>query len=77
MFVCSEQCAGKSHNLKTGNISFETVAKFKNLATSCDVTQLFTGHGHLKGFLFRLGVVNGLTCRRCDEEEMHLHVVCN
>jgi len=37
MFMCSEQCAEKSHNLKTGNISVDIVEKFKNLVTSCDM----------------------------------------
>jgi hypothetical protein len=30
---------------------------------------LFTGHCHLKGHLFKLGLTDDLTCERCLEED--------
>jgi hypothetical protein len=41
------------------------------------VTELLTRHCHLKGHLFKLGLVNSPKCDRCKEaSEMALHVLC-
>jgi hypothetical protein len=41
------------------------------------VVGLLTGHCHLKGHLFKLGLSNCPTCERCQEEdETATHVLC-
>jgi hypothetical protein len=41
------------------------------------VVGLLTGHCHLKGHLFKLGLSNSPTCERCrEEDEMATHVLC-
>jgi hypothetical protein len=40
-------------------------------------TGLITGHCHLKGHLFKLGLVNSPTCERCHNiEETASHILC-
>jgi hypothetical protein len=42
------------------------------------VVGLFTGHSHLKGHLFKLGLTDDPTCERClEEEESATHVLCD
>jgi hypothetical protein len=39
---------------------------------------LFTGHCHLKGHLFELGLTDDPTCERClEEDESATHVLCD
>jgi hypothetical protein len=39
---------------------------------------LFTGHFHLKGHLFRLGLTDNPTCERClEEDESATHILCD
>jgi hypothetical protein len=39
---------------------------------------LFTGHCHLKGHLFKLGLIDDPTCERClEEDESTMHVLCD
>jgi hypothetical protein len=39
---------------------------------------LLTGHSHLKGHLFKLGLVNSPECDRCKQaSEMASHVPCD
>jgi hypothetical protein len=39
---------------------------------------LYTGHCHLKGHLFKLGLTNDRTCERCLEaDESATHVLCD
>jgi hypothetical protein len=39
---------------------------------------LFTGHCHLKGQLFRLGLTDDPTCERClEEDESVTHILCD
>jgi hypothetical protein len=40
------------------------------------VVGLFTGHCHLKGHLFKLGLTDDRTCERCLEDESATHVLC-
>jgi hypothetical protein len=41
------------------------------------VVGLFTGHYHLKGHLFKLGLTNDPTCKRClEEDESATHILC-
>jgi hypothetical protein len=40
--------------------------------------RLFTGHCHLKGHLFKLGLTDDPTCERCLEEvESATHILCD
>jgi hypothetical protein len=40
------------------------------------VVGLLTGQGHLKGHLFKLGLVNSLRCKRClEKEEPTTHIL--
>jgi hypothetical protein len=42
------------------------------------LTGLFTGHCHLKGHLFKLGLVDSPECDRCKQaSETASHVLCN
>jgi hypothetical protein len=42
------------------------------------VIGLFTGHCHLKGHLFKLGLTDDPTCERCLEEvESATHILCD
>jgi hypothetical protein len=42
------------------------------------VIVLFTGHCHLKGHLFKLGLTDDPTCERCLEEvESAIHILCD
>jgi hypothetical protein len=42
------------------------------------MTGLLTGHCHLKGHLFKLGLVNSPECNRCKQaSETTLHVLCD
>jgi hypothetical protein len=41
------------------------------------IVELFTGHCHLKGHLFKLGLTDDPTCERCLEEyESATHILC-
>jgi hypothetical protein len=40
--------------------------------------RLFTGHCHLKGHLFKLGLTDDPTCERClKEDESDTHILCD
>jgi hypothetical protein len=42
------------------------------------VVRLFTGHCHLKGHLFKLGLTDDPICARClEEDESGTHVLCD
>jgi hypothetical protein len=42
------------------------------------VVGLLTGHCHLKGHLFKLGLTDNPTCERClEEDESVTHIVCD
>jgi hypothetical protein len=42
------------------------------------VVGLLTGHCHLKGHLFKLGLTDGPTCERClQEDESATHILCD
>ena len=42
------------------------------------MTWLFTGHCHLKGHLFKLGLLNSPKCNRCKQtSETDSHVICD
>jgi hypothetical protein len=42
------------------------------------IVGLFTGHCHLKGHLFKLGLTDDLACERCrEEDESATHVLCD
>jgi hypothetical protein len=42
------------------------------------VVGLLTGHCHLKGHLFKLGLINDSICERCKEEvEPATHILCD
>jgi hypothetical protein len=42
------------------------------------VVGLFTGHCHLKGHLFKLGLTNDPTCERClEKDESVIHILCD
>jgi hypothetical protein len=42
------------------------------------IVGLYTGHCHLKGHLFKLGLMNDPTCERCLEaDESAIHVLCD
>jgi hypothetical protein len=42
------------------------------------MTGLLTGHCHLKGHLFKLGLVNSPECNRCNQaSETASHVLCD
>jgi hypothetical protein len=42
------------------------------------MTGLLTGHCHLKGHLFKLGLVNSPKCNRCKQaSETASHVLCD
>jgi hypothetical protein len=42
------------------------------------VVGLLTGHCHLKGHLFKLGLINDPICERCQEEdELATHILCD
>jgi hypothetical protein len=42
------------------------------------MTGLLTGHCHLKGHLFKLGLVNSPECERCKQaSETASHVLCD
>jgi hypothetical protein len=42
------------------------------------VVRLLTGHCHLKGHLFKLGLINDPICERCQEEdESATHILCD
>jgi hypothetical protein len=41
------------------------------------VTGLLTGHCHLKGHLFKMGLTESPTCERClEKEESATHILC-
>jgi hypothetical protein len=43
-----------------------------------DSIGLFTGHSHLKGHLFKLGLTDEPTCERClEEDESTTHALCD
>jgi hypothetical protein len=42
------------------------------------IVGLFTGHCHLKGHLFKLGLIDDPICERClEEDESATHVLCD
>jgi hypothetical protein len=42
------------------------------------VTGLLTGHCHLKGHLFKMGLTNSPTCERClGKDESATHILCD
>jgi hypothetical protein len=41
------------------------------------VVGLLTGHCHLKGHLFKLGLTDDPTCERCLEDESATHILCD
>jgi hypothetical protein len=42
------------------------------------VVGLLTGHCHLKGHLFKLGLTDDPTCERClEEDESATHILCD
>jgi hypothetical protein len=42
------------------------------------IVGLLTGHCHLKGHLFKLGLTVDLTCKRClEEDESATHILCD
>jgi hypothetical protein len=42
------------------------------------VVRLLTGHCHLKGHLFKLGITDDPTCERClQEDESATHILCD
>jgi hypothetical protein len=42
------------------------------------VVGLLTGHCHLKGHLFKLGLINDPICERClEEDETATHILCD
>jgi hypothetical protein len=42
------------------------------------VVGLLTGHCHLKGHLFKLGLTDDATCERClQEDESATHILCD
>jgi hypothetical protein len=42
------------------------------------VVELLTGHCHLKGHLFKLGLINDPICERCQEEDdSATHILCD
>jgi hypothetical protein len=42
------------------------------------VVGLLTGHCHLKGHLFKLGLTDDPTCERClQEDESATHILCD
>jgi hypothetical protein len=42
------------------------------------VVGLLTGHRHLKGHLFKMGLTDDPTCERClEEEESATHTLCD
>jgi hypothetical protein len=42
------------------------------------VVELLTGHCHLKGHLFKLGLTDDPTCERClQEDESATHILCD
>jgi hypothetical protein len=41
-------------------------------------SRLFTGHCHLNGHLFKLGLTEDPTCERClEEDESAIHILCD
>jgi hypothetical protein len=40
------------------------------------VVQLFTGHCHIKGHHYKLGVTNDPSCERCLEKDESPHIFC-
>jgi hypothetical protein len=42
------------------------------------VVGLFTGHCHLKGHLFKLGLTDDSTCERClEKDKSATHILCD
>jgi hypothetical protein len=41
------------------------------------VVGLLTGHFHLKGHPFKLGLINDPICERCQEDESATHILCD
>jgi hypothetical protein len=41
------------------------------------VVGLLTGHCHLKGYLFKLGLINDPICERCQEDESATRILCD
>jgi hypothetical protein len=42
------------------------------------VVRLFTGHCHIKGHLFKLGLTDDPTCERClEKDESATHILCD
>jgi hypothetical protein len=42
------------------------------------VTKLLTGHCHLKGHFFKMGLMNSPTCGRClEKDESATHILCD
>jgi hypothetical protein len=42
------------------------------------MTGLLTGHCHLKGHLFKMGLTDSPTCERClEKEESATHILCD
>jgi hypothetical protein len=42
------------------------------------VTGLLTGHCHLKGHLFKMGLTDSPTCERClEKDESATHILCD
>jgi hypothetical protein len=41
------------------------------------VVGLFTGHCHLKGHIFKLGLTEDPTCKRCLEDESATYILCD
>jgi hypothetical protein len=42
------------------------------------MTGLLTGHCHLKGHLFKMGLAESPTCKRClEKDESATHILCD
>jgi hypothetical protein len=51
--------------------------KLNNEQLRC-IAELFTGHCHLKGHVFKLGLTDDHTCERClEEDESATHILCD
>jgi hypothetical protein len=68
--------ANQSSQETFGFITWTQTGKTSHTGTLCQnrdqlrsVVGLLTGHCHLKGHLFKLGLANNFTCERCIEKE--------
>jgi hypothetical protein len=68
--------------IQTGNGTHTRALCQKNEGSVEDqirwVVGLFTGHCHLKGHLFKLGLTDDPTCERClEEDESATRILCD